>query len=86
MSEVWIPDNPPTRSYTCPNCKKGVKCFRLGDSSSYLVMDADDEKKDHDCKGSNGKAWKGAIDNKLLGYRPPKEKKNEAHTGTDPAT
>jgi hypothetical protein len=48
-------------------------------------MDADDDKKDHDCK-KDGKTWKGAIDNKLLGYRPPKEKKDEPQPGTDPAT
>lgn len=71
MDEVWIPDNPPIRSYTCPGCKKGVKCFRVGDTSSYWVMDADDEKKEHDCK------YKGPISPKLLGYRPPKEKKEE---------
>jgi hypothetical protein len=77
MAEVWVPDTPLTRSYTCPNCHRGVKAFRIGDSSSYWVMNADDENKDHDCKGKNGKVWKGAIPNNLLGYKPKKEKKDE---------
>jgi len=69
MNEIWIAENPPTRQYSCPGCRKNVKCFRQGNSMSYLVMDADDEKKDHDCE------YNGPIDNKLIGYRPPKEKK-----------
>jgi hypothetical protein len=67
MAEVWIPDTPAVRSYTCPSCKKGVKTFRVGNTSSYWVMDADDEKKEHDCK------YKGPISSKLLGYRPIKK-------------
>lgn len=65
MREVWIPENPPERGYTCPKCKKGVKCTRIGNSSSYTVANADDGK-NHDC------GYKGSIDIKLLGYRPPK--------------
>jgi hypothetical protein len=61
---VFIPDNPPERQYACPKCHKGVKCFRIGNSSSYLVMNADDEQ-EHDCE------YKGSIDIKLVGYRPP---------------
>jgi hypothetical protein len=71
MSEVFIPDNPPERTYGCPGCGKGVKGFRVGNSSSYLIMDATDEKHQHDC------GYKGNIPIKLLGYQPPKVKKND---------
>ena len=81
MTEVFIPDNPPERSYTCPGCNKGVKCFRIGDSSSYWVMDAADEKQEHKCAA---KPPKFPVPIKLLGYRPPKvEKKNETKPNAD---
>jgi hypothetical protein len=81
--DVFIPETPAQRQYSCPNCKHNVKGFRVGNSSSYLVMDADDESKEHDCKGKNGKLWKGAIPITLLGYKPPKkEKKDESQSGT----
>jgi hypothetical protein len=69
ISEVFIPETPPQRSYTCPSCKKSVKTFRVGNSASYLVMDADDEKHEHDCK------YKGSVPITLLGYKPPKKEK-----------
>jgi hypothetical protein len=75
--DVWIPPNPPTRQYACSKCKHNVHCIRIGESSSYWVMDADDHKKEHDC------GYDGAIPNKLLGYKPPKEKKNEPQPGTN---
>ena len=86
MADIFVPDTPPTRSYTCPSCKKGVKCFRIGNSSTYLIMNADDENKDHDCKGKGGKIWKGAIDNKLLGYKPQKEKKDATQQTSESGT
>lgn len=61
---IFIPDNPPIRSYACPKCHKGVRCFRVGESSQYVVMDAADEKQEHGC------GYEGAIENKLLGYKP----------------
>jgi hypothetical protein len=61
--DLFIPDNPPERSYACPGCHKGVRTYRVGNSSSYIVKDATEDK-DHDCK------YKGPIDNKLIGYRP----------------
>jgi hypothetical protein len=70
---VWIPDNPPERQYTCPKCKKGVRCTRIGESFSYTVANADDGR-NHDCK------YKGPIEIKLLGYRPPKAENKD---GTD---
>jgi hypothetical protein len=68
--DVWIADNPPERSYSCPKCNKGVKAFRVGNSSSYVVKNADDNK-DHAC------GYIGFIPNKLLGYRPPSKDKKE---------
>lgn len=69
MTEVFIADNSPERSYACPGCGKGIRAFRVSESSSYWIMNADNEKKPHDC------GYKGFIPNKLLGYKPPKEKK-----------
>ena len=66
---VWIAENPAERSYSCPGCNKGVKTFRMGNSSSYLVKNADDNR-DHDCK------YQGFIPNKLLGYKPPAKPKD----------
>jgi len=67
---VWIAETPPERSYSCPKCNKGVKCFRIGNSSSYIVKNADDNR-DHDCK------YQGFISNKLLGYKPPPKPKDK---------
>ncbi len=79
MGDVWIPDNPPERTYTCPWCKKGVHCFRIGESCSYWVMDAADPKQEHECKPPAPK--KGfSIPRELLGYKPPKVKKDETTT------
>lgn len=71
MSVVWIPDNPPTREYTCPGCKKRVLAFRDGESCSYVVKHPDEKVK----KGEEGEGkckYKGPIDIKLLGYQSPK--------------
>lgn len=66
---VFIPDNPPERQYTCPGCRKGIRAFRIGESSSYWIKDATDEGiKDYNCK------YEGAIDIKLLGYKPQQKK------------
>jgi hypothetical protein len=74
---IFIPETPTTRSYSCPGCKAGVRTIRVGNSASYLVMDADDEKHDHGCK------YKGEIPITLLGYKPPKkEKKDAPQSGT----
>jgi hypothetical protein len=65
---VFIPDNPPERSYSCPGCQKGIKAFRVGDSSTYLIMDGDDDKKTHSC------GYNGTIPLKAVGFKPPKVK------------
>ena len=70
---MFIPDNPPERSYKCPGCSKGIRAYRVGGegSCSYFVMDADNIEKAHKCSES---FKKGTIDRSLLGYREPKER------------
>ena len=81
MSDVWIPDNPAERTYACPGCHRGVVAKRVGDSSSYVITHLD-EKVGKGEEGEGKCKYKGAIDRKLLGYRPPKEKKDEPDSAT----
>lgn len=80
MGSVWVPDNPPTREYTCPGCNKRVLCKRIGESCSYVVEHPEEKVKKGD-EGEGKCKYKGPIEPKLLGYRPPKENKNEVQSG-----
>lgn len=81
MSDVWIPDNPSERQYTCPGCGRAVRAKRITDSCSYVIEHLD-EKKGKGDEGDGKCKWKGSIPIALLGYKPPKEKKDEPQQTT----
>lgn len=47
-----------TRNYTCPKCKTAVHAMRIGDTSSWLVVDLD---KGEPTKDSHGCGYVGPV-------------------------
>jgi len=70
MSQVFIPDNPPERTYNCPKCGSSLRNKRIGNSCSYWVYNASDGQEHKDCKNV-------VIPIALLGYKPSTKEKSK---------